>query len=415
MKKVLFTVALMFGAMTASAQLSVVKEAKGMIKKDPAAAAQTIEAALTNPETANDPNTWQVAGDIQKAIYEAEYEPYYLANQGLPTNKTADKPTMFNSLIKMFEYYMKCDEVEQAGIANGTIKKAKLRKKNANTLISHRNTLFEGGANAYEQADYATAIKFFGMFADVASNAMFEEKAAELQADESTSLAATYAAMSAYFSEPRNKEAILKYGPIGKNHKAEGYRALQFMADVYGDKENGDINKKVETLKEGIVKYPEQEYFMQEMANHHLEKGTLDEGLAILNNVLTTTEKPYYMYLKGVFEYEKKDYNAANATFDKLIALNSDFSSEAYAMKGNIYFYPALKIVEENSALAMEDPKYNANEAKIKEAYELAQPFYEKAKELEPDNKTIWGQQLLSIYWALNKAEYEALEKELGY
>ena len=149
MKKVLFTVALMFGAMTASAQLSVVKEAKGMIKKDPAAAAQTIEAALTNPETANDPNTWQVAGDIQKAIYEAEYEPYYLANQGLPTNKTADKPTMFNSLIKMFEYYMKCDEVEQAGIANGTIKKAKLRKKNANTLISHRNTLFEGGANAY--------------------------------------------------------------------------------------------------------------------------------------------------------------------------------------------------------------------------------------------------------------------------
>jgi tetratricopeptide (TPR) repeat protein len=184
---------------------------------------------------------------------------------------------------------------------------------------------------------------------------------------------------------------------------------------VYGDKENGDINKKVETLKEGIEKYPEQEYFMQEMANHHLEKGTLDEGLAILNNVLTTTEKPYYMYLKGVFEYEKKDYNAANATFDKLIALNSDFSSEAYAMKGNIYFYPALKIVEENSALAMEDPKYNANEAKIKEAYELAQPFYEKAKELEPDNKTIWGQQLLSIYWALNKAEYEALEKELGY
>ena len=105
MKKVLFTVALMFGAMTASAQLSVVKEAKGMMKKDPAAAAQAIEAALTNPETANDPNTWQVAGDIQKVIYDAEYEPYYLAKQGLPAKKNADKPTMYNSLMKMFEYY----------------------------------------------------------------------------------------------------------------------------------------------------------------------------------------------------------------------------------------------------------------------------------------------------------------------
>ena len=415
MKKVLFTVALMFGAMTASAQLSVVKEAKGMIKKDPAAAAQTIEAALTNPETANDPNTWQVAGDIQKAIFEPEYEPYYLASQGLPTNKTTDKTTMFNSLMKMFEYYIKCDEVEQAGIANGTIKKAKLRKKNANTLISHRNTLLNGGEYAYEQTDYQTAIKFFGMFVDIAFNPMFEEKAAELQAEELTSIAATNAALAAYLSEPRNNEAILKYGQIGKNHKTEGAKALRFMAEVYGDKENGDINKKVETLKEGIEKYPEEDFFMQEMANYHLEKGTLDEGLAIINNVLTTTEKPYYIYLKGVFEYEKKDYNASNATFDKLIALNSDFSSEAYAMKGNIYFYPALKIVEENATLAMEDPKYNANEAKIKEAYELAQPFYEKAKELEPDNKTIWGQQLLSIYWALNKAEYEALEKELGY
>ena len=63
----------------------------------------------------------------------------------------------------------------------------------------------------------------------------------------------------------------------------------------------------------------------------------------------------------------------------------------------------------------IDDPKYNANEAKIKEAYEQAKPFYEKAKELEPDNQQIWGQMLLRIYWTLNKAEYEALEKELGY
>ena len=415
MKKVLFTVALMFGAMVASAQVSVVKEAKGMMKKDPAAAAQAIEAALTNPETANDPNTWQVAGDIQKVIYDAEYEPYYLAKQGLPAKKNADKPTMYNSLMKMFEYYLKCDELEQAKVASGELKKAKLRKKNANTLLAHRNILFEGGADAYEQTDYPAAIKFFGMFADVAFSPIFEEKGAELQADESTSLAATYAAMGAYFSEPRNVEAILKYGPIGKNHKAEGYRALQFMVDVYGDKENGDINKKIETLKEGIEKYPEQEYFVQETANAYLENGKLDEGLEIINNVINIVEKPYYIYLKGVFEYEKKDYNSANATFDKLIALGGDFTAEAYAMKGNIYFYPAQKIVEENSTLALEDPKYNTNEAKIKEAYELSQPFYEKARELEPDNTTIWGQQLLRVYYKLNNPKYQDLEKELGY
>ena len=138
MKKVLFTVALMFGAMVASAQVSVVKEAKSM-KKDPAAAAKVLEAALTNPETANDPNTWQLAGDLQKAIYDEENMKLYVPGG------QADMPKMYNAMMKMFEYYLKCDEVEQAGVANGTVKKAKLRKKNAETLLKVRPNLGNGG------------------------------------------------------------------------------------------------------------------------------------------------------------------------------------------------------------------------------------------------------------------------------
>ena len=65
--------------------------------------------------------------------------------------------------------------------------------------------------------------------------------------------------------------------------------------------------------------------------------------------------------------------------------------------------------------MSLDDPKYNENEAKIKEAFTKAQPFYEKARDLEPDNKQIWGQMLLRIYWTLNNPGYDALEKELGY
>ena len=125
MKKVLFTVALLFGAFAASAQVSVVKEAKAK-KGNPAEAAKIIEAALTNPETANDPETWKLAGDFQKAIYDAENEKLYLSQ--VDKSKVADLPTLYNSLMKMFEYYMKCDEVEQAKVASGELKKAKLRK-----------------------------------------------------------------------------------------------------------------------------------------------------------------------------------------------------------------------------------------------------------------------------------------------
>ena len=141
----------------------------------------------------------------------------------------------------------------------------------------------------------------------------------------------------------------------------------------------------------------------------------VDEGLGMIDNLLAVKEIPFYQYVKGVLLYEKKDYDAAHAVLDKVIAQGGDLEAEAYAKKGDCYFFPAQNIVDENSNLSIDDPKYNTNEAKIKELYEKAKPFYEKAKQLEPQNTTLWGQMLMRIYWKLNKAEYEALEKELGY
>ena len=409
MKKVLFTVALMFGAFVASAQQSVVKEAKSLMKKDPAAAAQMIEAALTNSETANDPNTWQVAGDIQKTMYDEENMKMYLPGG------QADMPKMYNAMFKMFEYYLKCDDVEQAGVANGTVKKAKLRKKNAENLLKVRTNLSNGGVEAFNANDYEGAQKYFGLFVDVVDHPMFADQAAALKADTLNTLFANYAAMAAGMRDPKDVASVIKYGNIGKENASEGWRALMFMAEVYGNKESGDSIKWLETIKEGAQRFPEQDFFVGNIMDYYLQRGMVDEGLAQIDQLLASNEKPYFLYVKGVLLYEKKDYEAAHAALDKVIAAGGDLAAEAYSKKGDIYFFPAQQIVEENSSLNIDDPKYNANEAKIKEAYELAKPFYEKAKELEPDNQQIWGQMLLRIYWTLNKAEYEALEKEMGY
>ena len=408
MKKVLFTVALLFGAFTASAQLSVVKEAKSL-KKKPAEAAKVLEAALTNPETANDPNTWQLAGDFQKEMYDEENMKMYLPDGKADTNK------LYNSLVKLFEYYLKCDEVEQAGIANGTIKKAKLRKKNAETLLQLRPNLVNGGVEAFNVNDFAKAQKYFGLYVDVIENPMFADQAAVLKADTLNSIYANYAAMAAGMRDPKDAEAVIKYGNIGKLSDSEGWRSLMFMADIYGNKETGDSIKWLEVIKEGSERFPEQDYFVGNIMDYYLQKGMVDEGLAQIDKMLAVKESDYYLYVKGVLLYEKKDYAAAHATLDKVIAKGGELVAEAYAKQGDCYFFPAQVIVEENSTLSIVDPKYNANEAKIREAYEKSRPYYEKAKELEPNNQQIWGQMLLRIYWTLNKAEYEALEKELGY
>ena len=409
MKKALLTVALCFGALAASAQVSVVKEAKSK-KSNPEEAAKIIEAALTNPETAKDPKTWQLAGEFQQAIYDAENMKMYLpAGQG---GGSADTTKLYNSLAKLFEYYLKCDQVEQEAVKSGALKKAKLRKKLAPALKKVRMNLLNGGSDAYNKQDYAKATKFFGMYVDVAGEPMFADDPSIAQ-DTLKALYASYAALSASLN--KDNANVLKYGVIGKDDKTEGYRSLMCMAEVYKAKETADSVKWLALLTEGVEKFPQQDYFVGNLMDYYLTKGMIKEGLAQMDKLLQKEEKVYFRFVKGVLLYENKQYDDAIVELDKVIAKGGDLAAEAYAKKGDCYFWPAQKIVEENANLQFDDPKLKTNEDKIKELYEKAKPLYEKARELEPDNKQIWGQYLLNIYWKLNKAEYEVLEKELGY
>lgn len=404
MKKVLFTTALFFTACAMSAQESVVKEAKSA-KDDPIKAAQILEPALTDPTTAADPETWKLAGDIQKSIYDEENMKLYLPGG------QADTAKLYSSLSKMFDYYLKCDEVEQSKVQSGELKKAKLRKKLGKTLAAVRPNLTNGGSDAYNMGDYRKALKFFGLYVDASSNPIFEDEAA-VKNDTLNPLIACYAALAANSLE--DKAAVIKYGNIGKNHKEEGYRALMCLAEAYGKGENPDSTQWLETIKEGVAKFPTQPYFIGNLMDNYIQKGKLDEAMTEIDAAITQNDLPYFLYVKGVLYYEMKKYDDAIATLNELIAKNGDFVAEAYAKIGDCYFFPAQALVEENGKISMDDPKYNENEAKIKDLYEKAKPNYEKAKELKPDNRQLWGQYLLNIYWKLNKAEYDALEKELS-
>lgn len=405
MKKVLFTAALFFTACAVSAQESVVKEAKSA-KGNPEEAAKIIEPALSDPTTANDPETWKLAGDFQKSIYDDENMKLFL-----PGGK-ADTARLYNSLAKMFEYYMKCDEVEQAKVKSGELKKPKLRKKLAKELATVRPQLTNAGIEAFNSNNYPNALKYFGLFVDAPASPVFEDNA-EIKNDTLTPLFANYAALAANFV--KDNAAIIKYATIGKEHKEEGYRSLMCLAEVYGKGETPDSAQWLATIKEGVEKFPAQEYFIGNLMDFYIQKGKVDEGLTQIDAVLAKNPSPYFMYVKGVLQYEKKDYDAAIATFNEIIAKNAEFVAEAYSKIGDCYFFQGQSIEEETSKISMDDPKYAEGEAKVKDFYSKAQPFYEKAKELAPDNKQLWGQFLLRIYWKLNKAEYDALEKELGY
>lgn len=78
---------------------------------------------MTNPETANDPETWKLAGDFQKAMYDDENMKLYLPGG------QADTTRLYNSLAKMYEYYLKCDEMEQAKVKSGEMKSLNIERR----------------------------------------------------------------------------------------------------------------------------------------------------------------------------------------------------------------------------------------------------------------------------------------------
>ena len=407
MKKILFSAALFFTACAVSAQESVVKEAKSA-KSDPVKAAQIIEPALTDPSTANDPNTWKLAGDFQKAIYDAENMKLYLPGG----QEKADTAKLYNSLAKLFQYYYKCDEVEQAAVAKGELKKAKLRKKISKELVTVRPNLTNGGIEAINAGRYADALKFFGLFVDAAQHPMFAEEEV-VKNDTLVPLVANYAVMAA--NALKDNASVIKYAEVGKTHKGEGYRALMGLAEAYGKGEFQDSTKWLSTIKEGVQNFPEQEFFVGSLMDYYIQRGEIDQALTDIDGFIAINPTAYFYFVKGILQYEKRDYPAAEVTFKQIIDKNDGFVAEAYSKIGDCHFFPGQDIEEANSKLTIDDPKYKEGEEAVKKAYETARPYYEKAKELAPDNKQLWGQYLLRIYWKLNKAEYDALEKELGY
>lgn len=75
--------------------------------------------------------------------------------------------------------------------------------------------------------------------------------------------------------------------------------------------------------------------------DYYIQKGKIDEGLTQMDAVLAKNSTPYFMYVKGVLQYEKKDYEGAIATFNQIIAEGKDFVAEAYSKIGDCSFFPA--------------------------------------------------------------------------
>ncbi|KAA6320583.1 hypothetical protein EZS27_029662 [termite gut metagenome] len=403
MKRVLFSIALLMTVNLSFAQVKNLKEAKniaGGTNPDFAKAESLIEAALTNPETKNEPNTWNVAGYVQKRINEKEMENAYL-------RKPYDTLRAYNSLLKMCEYFLKCDELAQVPSEKGKINN-KFRKVNAQTLLIERTNLINGGIQYFNINDNTKALDFFSTYIDVAANSIFDKENL-LEKDTMIPQVAYFASLAAARLE--DYPTIIKYAPYGIKDQETGKYVLEFLSSAY--KAQDDTQSWIETLKNGIKFFPSHTFFFGNLIDYYSNNNKYDEAMAFANEMLANDpNNTFYLYVKAYLYHNMKEYDNAIKFYKKTIEVDPQYA-EAYSNLGLIYCIKAQEY-SDKAITDINDPKYKDEQKVIKNFYEEARPYYERARSLKPDQQDLWLQGLYRIYYNLNfGAEFEEIEKLL--
>ena len=400
MKRVLFSMVLLLAAGFTFAQEKNVKEAKSIaneVKPNFAQAEKLINGALTNAETKDNAETWDVAGFIQKRINEKEMENAYL-------RKPYDTLKVYNSALNMCKYYFKCDELAQIPNEKGKIKN-KYRKSNSAAILAARPNLINGGIQFFNLDKNKEALDFFATYVDVAINPMFEKENL-LQTDTVLPQIAYYASLAA--AKMEDYPSVLKYAPYAKEDKEVGKYAMEFISTAL--KAQGDTIKWIASLKDGIQKYPEHSFFFGHLIDYYSNNNKFDEAMQFADDMLAKDpNNTFYLYVKGYLYHNMKDYDKA-IEFYKTIEVDPNYA-EAYSNLGLIYCLQAQDF-SEKATTDVNDPKYKEDQATLKVFYEKARPNYEKARELKPDQKDLWLNGLYRVYYNLQMGpEFDEIDK----
>lgn len=401
MKRVLFSMVLLLAVSFTFAQEKSVKEAKSIaneVKPDFAKAEALINEALTNPETKDKPETWDVAGLIQKKRSEKEMENAYL-------RKPYDTLQVYNSALNMCKFYFKCDELAQVPDEKGKIKN-KFRKSNAASILAERGNLINGGIQFFNQDKNKEAFEFFATYIDVAKSPMFEKENL-LQTDTVLPQIAYYASLAA--AKMEDYPNVLKYAPYAQNDKEVGKYAMEFISTAL--KAQGDTVKWVNSLKEGIQKYPEHPFFFGHLIDYYSNNNKYDEAMQFADDMLAKDpNNTFYLYVKGYLYHNMKDYDKAIEFYTKTVEVDPNYA-EAFSNLGLIYCLQAQDF-SEKATTDVNDPKYKADQVTLKSFYEKAKPNYEKARQLKPDQKDLWLNGLYRVYYNLDMGpEFDEIEK----
>lgn len=355
-------------------------------------AEEIITPALTNPKTTKLAEMYNLAGSIQIRFLQPEL---IKAAQQQP----CDTALFVSSLEKAVQYYTKSNEYDMQPDKKGNVK-PKFYEDNHKRLMAMLPYYNYAGIMLYNNGKKDEAADMFQKFIGMYQNPVFSktEQDSIYNANKKEYDQASYNIASlAYSSKDWDKLLSIVDEALKSDNNLNDLYIMKSQACLA----KGDTAKWVSTMEEAVERVESSTSFAQNLLYYYIQKNDAQDALSQANSMIEknpNSKNGYYM--KGcVLLNLQKDFPASRECFEKAIALDDQFV-ESYINIGVSYINEVIS--RRNKGEYCTDrtkvKQYNADIEKMKVFYKNALPYFEKARELRPDDIKLWAANLQNVY-----------------
>jgi tetratricopeptide (TPR) repeat protein len=383
-------------------QKKALSDAKSEIKRDNPNiedARALIGGALENPETKDNAETWFVAGSVENKQLDIESLKTY-------KGETPNEEKMYGALLRIIPYFIKADELDQLPNEKGKVK-PKFRKDMKAIITVNQFQYPNAGIYFYNKEDYKNAFLAFKQYVDIPDLVMFKEdgKPVIVKTD-SSYLQIKYNAGNMASMVEDHQTAI----EIFSSMKNAGYEENEiFRRLTYEYNQIKDSLALVDILREGVEKFPGDEYFLMNLIEKYIQSNHLQEAITYINIAIEQNPNDPILYdALGVIYENTGEPEKSIQNYTKALELDPD-NAKILKHNGLVYYNLGVKArakADESSDKTVSEQEYKKGLDYLRESM----PFFEKAYSIDPtDNENVFC--LRSIYYSLGMGdEFEKMD-----
>lgn len=399
MKKLILTAALSGLCAFAFAQNSAIYKAQSLQEKgEIKAAADLLDEALKNPKTTKFAQMYNMAAELQAQIFNPELMK---AAQGVPFDTTL----FVTTLDKMVDYYTKSHEADITPDKKGKVK-SKYVQANHDRMMAILDYYNYAAVFMNQSGKADKSMEYFEKYLNLPKNPIFSEHETDsIYASKRSAYSQTAFNLALLNFNAKSWDKAIEYADVALEDTLGTHDLYIIKMQSYLAK--NDSTTWLKTLTDA-VKRTEDEGFMQNLLYYYVVHNDIQGATAMADELVAANPNnkgPWYM--KGCVELNLlKDYAASRTSFEKALAIDPNYIDANVNMA---YTYMNEVVSRRNKGEFKLDrtnvKQFNEEFEKIKVYYEKALPYFEKVRELAPDQPRLWASALQQIYTNLQQPD----------